>query len=194
MSASVDAYPLSWPPGRPRTAVRQRSVFAKRTYHQAAKQLVRELELLGAHGVVVSSNLRINLSGVPYSKQATPADVGVAVYFTLRKRPTCFACDRWDRVEDNLRAIELSINALRGLERWGSSDMVDAAFTGFAALPAPASATPDWWEVLGVQPTASHGTVVTAYQKLRSKHHPDKGGDRDTFLRIRKAWDDYMSQ
>jgi hypothetical protein len=47
----------------------------------------------------------------------------------------CFACDRWDSVADNVQAIRKTIEALRGIERWGTGDMVQRAFAGFVALP-----------------------------------------------------------
>lgn len=86
--------------------------------------------------------------GFPYPKQALPADKGVAIYFTLNSRQMCFACDRWDKVQDNIYAIAMTIEALRGIERWGSGSMVEQAFTGFVALPAPKSPH----DILGVRP------------------------------------------
>jgi len=56
----------------------------------------------------------------------------------------CLACDRWDKVQDNIYAIAMTIEPLRGIERWGSGSMVEQAFTGFFALPAPKSP----WEIL----------------------------------------------
>jgi hypothetical protein len=49
----------------------------------------------------------------------------------------CFACDKWDQVHDNIYAVGNTIEALHGIERWGTDDTVEQAFTGFAALPSP---------------------------------------------------------
>lgn len=73
----------------------------------------------------------------------------MAVYFTHEKEPKCFACDCFDRVEDNLQAIRKTIEALRGIERWGSSEMLNRVFKGFAALPERPEHEP-WWVALGV--------------------------------------------
>jgi hypothetical protein len=43
----------------------------------------------------------------------------------------CLACDRWDKVQDNIYAIAMTIEPLRGIERWGSGSMVEQ----FAQMP-----------------------------------------------------------
>ncbi len=45
------------------------------------------------------------------------------------------ACDKWDRIEHNIWASYLSIEAIRGLDRWGGSEFLDGLFSGFKALP-----------------------------------------------------------
>lgn len=44
------------------------------------------------------------------------------------------------------------------------------------------------YEVLGVTPDATEREVRVAYQKLARTHHPDKGGDKDTFSQISNAY------
>ena len=82
----------------------------------------------------VLRGIRLRLDGLPYSNQTPPADKGVAVYFTHKKQAMCFACDRWDRVQDNIYAIAMTIQALRGIERWGSGSMVEQAFLSVSTL------------------------------------------------------------
>lgn len=36
---------------------------------------------------------------------------------------------------------------------------------------------------------ASHQQIIRNYRELISQHHPDKGGDRDTFISIRQAYE-----
>ena len=47
----------------------------------------------------------------------------------------------------------------------------------------------DAYETLGVSKTATPEEIKTAYRKLASKHHPDKGGDTSKFQEIQTAYD-----
>src|SRR3546814_19053229 len=76
-----------------------------------------------------------------------------------------FACDRWDTVRDNVRAIGKTIEAIRGIERWGASDMMERAFSAFEALPAPGGGvTLSCWSVLGIEPGSSLAELERAYR------------------------------
>lgn len=192
--AGVPAYPLQWPAGRPRTpgCRRTRSKFDT-TFAVARDDLFRELRRLGARAVVLSTNIELRQDGIPYANRRQPEDVGVAVYFTHKNRQVCFACDRWDKIEDNIRAVCKTVEAIRGIERWGTGDMVDAAFAGFQALPAPASKRP-WWDVLGVAGHASSEEATAAYRRLSLANHPDRGGSAATMAQINAAWDEFRRE
>lgn len=188
---SVEAYPLSWPAGRPRTAIddRERSRF-KITPDRARKELFIELERMDATDVILSTNLPIRKDGMPYmsgmSSRALREDPGVAVYFKSKGRPMVFACDRWDRIEDNLQAIRHTIAALRGINRWGSGDMLERAFTGFTALPAPI-AVAHWTDILGVSEEASLDLIEGRYRTLAKLNHPDRDGCADKMAELNRA-------
>lgn len=185
---TVEAFPLQWPAGRPRTASGRREPAPfKVTLGAARDEVFAELARLGTRSVVLSSNLQLRQDGKPYANQAQPTDPGVAVYFQHRGLAMCFACDRWTKVEHNLRAVQKTIEALRGIARWGTCDMLQAAFTGFAALPAPGAAR-EWWEVLGVLRSASVDECRAAYRSLASANHPDRGGDPARMAEINSAW------
>ena len=47
----------------------------------------------------------------------------------------------------------------------------------------------DYYQILGVQPTATPEEIKKAYRKLANKHHPDKGGDQAKFKDISVAYD-----
>lgn len=47
----------------------------------------------------------------------------------------------------------------------------------------------DAYETLGVSKTATPEEIKTAYRKLASKNHPDKGGDTAKFQEIQNAYD-----
>jgi len=182
---SVDAYPLHWPLGWVRTKHPKRSRFDT-SFTRARNEMIHELELLGATKLVISSNLSLRLDGLPRSGQPQPQDTGIAVYFTLDGKEQCIPCDRWDRVEDNLQAIRLTIGALRGLDRWGAKSILDAAFRGFVALPGDQE---HWTSVLGLDPetAATPEMIESAFRTMVKETHPDKGGQSTEFQRLMAA-------
>lgn len=187
----IDAYPLQWPAHWPRTEEPRRAQF-KTPFGYARDNLIRELKLLKATDIVISSNMMIRQDGLPYAKQRQPEDPGIAVYFTLNGAQQCIPCDKWNTVQDNLQAIRLTVEALRGLERWGAKEMVNAAFRGFKALPEAAIVTPytkrPWYEVLEVAPTASPDIIKAAYRQKMLKAHPDHGGSTEAFREVQAAY------
>jgi hypothetical protein len=189
---SAQAYPLQWPPGVPRTKSPARSAFGEVTIHRATQELLWEIERMQGQLPVISTNLELRGDGLPYSKQRPITDHGVAVYFTRRGRQLVFACDRWDRIEHNMRAITKTIEAMRGIERWGSSDLMERAFTGFEALPAPKA----WWEILGLSaPTRSRDEITAAYRRASQDAHPDRpGGSHDRMAAINAARDEGLAR
>ena len=46
----------------------------------------------------------------------------------------------------------------------------------------------DYYDVLGVSPNATAKEIKKAYRKKALEHHPDKGGDEETFKAIAEAW------
>jgi hypothetical protein len=144
----AERFPLQWPAAYPRTNNRERcSRFKARSFLEAVKGIYHELELLGAQDVIVSTSMPLRRDGMPYSDPPRNLDPGVAVYFKLKGSPRSMACDKWDRIEHNAHALSLTIEAMRGLDRWGASQMLDRVFQGFTALPAPAGHK-EWWRVL----------------------------------------------
>lgn len=46
----------------------------------------------------------------------------------------------------------------------------------------------DYYKILGVQRSANADEIKRAYRRLASQHHPDKGGDKETFQNIQEAY------
>lgn len=206
MSETPTRYPLAWPIGWRRTAVNQRaragfrksgktpvlvgqSVVVRNidrplTVWQAIQRLTRELGLLGAADEVLSTNVAVRLDGMPRSDKAEPGDPGAAVYFTLRGKPLCLACDKWTRVADNIASIAQHIDALRRIERYGIGT-IDQAFAGYAQLEA---APFEWWIVLELRASATLVEVEEAFRRLAKTAHPDlPGGSHDRMARLTAA-------
>lgn len=180
----TEAYPLQWPQGKPRTTNPKKSAFDT-SQQKSQMGLMRELKLLGASNIVLSSNMVLRNDGLPYANQSQPSDTGVAVYFTYKENQVCFCCDRWDKVKDNVQAVMHTISALRGISRWGTGDMVAAAFSGFMALPPPAGK--HWTMVLDIGSSLPIEEIEAQYKTLARKHHPDNGGDAETMAKINIA-------
>lgn len=184
------AYPLQWPETRPRTSAHQRQwARFKVTLGTARDELFEELRRLGARRIVLSTNLHLRRDGLPHANQRTPDDPGAAVYFEYDGARVAFACDRWTRTEHNIWAIHHTIDALRAIARWGTGDMVKAAFRGFVALPAPAITEPPWYHVLGVDEDANRADIVSAYRILAKKYHPDAGGSDEQMAQLNRAYE-----
>ena len=184
----IEAYPLCWPTGRPRAKYRERGRF-RASFAKARDKIVSEVRLLGGSSVIISTNIELKRDGLPYATFKTPDDSGVAVYFTYKKRQMCFACDRYAKADDNMHAIALTIGALRGVARWGTGDMMEAAFTGFAALPAPGQThARSWREILELDGDQTLVRAKENFRRLAGIRHPDKGGSDKAMAELNAAW------
>ena len=188
----IEAYPLQWPISRPRTSAYNRK---NDPFHmpggKVRYELARELKMMGSDDFIISSNLMTRRDGLPYAGQKAPEDPGIGLYFTRKGKEICISCDRYSSIEANLRAIGKTIEAIRGIERWGTEEMMDAAFTGFAALPESTIVTPyqsrAWYDVLEVSQSASAEIIKAAYRQKLKSAHPDGGGTNILFLELQKA-------
>jgi hypothetical protein len=186
---SATPFPLTWPIGVPRTPARERgsAKFTGRNWSQALAELRIEIRRLGGDALIVSTNQPIRNDGMPYAQERRIDDPGVAVYFTLDSMPVCLPCDRWATIAENLRAIVLHIEALRGQQRWGVGT-AKQAFAGYAALPA--STEENWWDVFGlVRDMTTVDDIQAKYKLLALAAHPDRGGTQELMSRLNTARD-----
>jgi hypothetical protein len=213
MEKPTEAYPLFWPQGWRRTPAheRKRAKFSRSerqyssepggsswtrkkdlTIADGTERVLHVLNQMGYNkSVVISSNLMLRNDGLPRSGQREPDDPGVAVFWGNGNSARCIAVDQYERVADNLAAIAATLEAMRAIERHGGAAILERAFTGFTALPAPEQP----WQTLGLDtsnPTPDQ--VDDAYRRLAMKHHPDRGGDASEMARINAARDALMSR
>lgn len=185
----IKAYPLHWPDGYNRTPSSKRfSSNFKQSYDAAQRHLQYELSRMGAKEIIVSTNLRLRADGLPYVDELNRKidDSGVVVYFKHKGVQTSLCCDQYLKVWENIYALAKGIEALRGIERWGISDFLNRAFTGFTALPESKIET--WYEVLNISKTATIDEIKSSYRALAKVHHPDMGGTEFQFNRITSAY------
>lgn len=168
-----EPYPLDFPAHQPRTPAhqRQRAVFQV-GFAQARDELLKELELLRASKVVISSNITLRRDGLPYANSRKVEDPGVAVHFTWNKTEYVFACDYWDTAIGNMRAIGLHIATLRPVltERWHVGK-AEQALSGYKALPV--ASTSNWRTVLGATESDDWEAVRKLYLAKAQQLHPD---------------------
>lgn len=187
MNAPDEAFPLAWPIGWPRWRSAMPARFGAHTLYKARSSLQSELRLLGATGVVLSSNIPLRLDGLPYSNVTEPRDRGVAVYFRIKGEPRVLACDRWDKCAHNFVALAKHVEAIRGQLRWGVGSL-EQAFGGYKALSAM-GATKQWWEILGVKQDAPMTDIERRRMELLREHHPDRGGNGNQAAEVNAAYD-----
>lgn len=135
--------------------------------------------------------------GCPKSSQRKPKDVGVAVYFVRKNKDFCIACDKYDDVRSNMRAIGLALEGLRAVERAGVTELLDRAFQGFARLPAAIVpvAPPDFRKVLCLDKNwpwdltedEAHEDLMMNYKVAAKSAHPDRGGSHESSVRVNAA-------
>jgi len=80
---SAEAYPLSWPDGwvRTRPEHRRPNNTWKKSFGAYRDDLISEVERLGAESLTLSTDIPLNLRGLP-REGYRPPDPGVAMYFT----------------------------------------------------------------------------------------------------------------
>lgn len=191
----IESFPLHWPIGFPRHTGRYLDSQFKATLGQARDGLLAEIKRLGGSQVIVSTNIPLKRDGQFYASAKTvDGDEGVAVYFMYKGSQVVLACDQYRTIRENVRAVEKSIEAMRGLERWGCSDILNRTFQGFKALPEQAS-PPNWWDVIDCLSFDTEDTIKSCYRKLAKKYHPDAiGGSQAKFIELQQAYDEALKQ
>lgn len=191
------ANPLNWPAGWPRTGAPTWPTF-KASTQTIMNELEKVLDALDCKSPVITTNQPLRLDGGLRTAQGTtPTDAGVALYFIRNGEELCIPCDKFTTVYANLRAIGLTLEYIRRMEKYGTSEMVNATFRGFKALPEAIIMGPGqaraWYEVLGVDQNADAAVITAAYRALVRKYHPDNQdtGDEHKFAQVQKAFKEF---
>lgn len=206
----INNYPLSWPAGWPRSKPSSRkhgqfkSGSSRIGIGMATGRILMELKRLGVSrdDIVISTNVQVRLDGLPRSDKE-PLDPGAAVYWVQRggrweeggnrfvktEKKNVMAIDAYTKLADNLAAIAATLEAMRAIERHGGAQILERAFSGFTALPAPSV---PWRTVLGIPPDlyVNRDDLDLAYKRARSAAHPDRhGGSGEAYNQVERAYE-----
>lgn len=197
----------------PRTRAPQRSRFDA-SWEKTWTLLMREASSLGARRVLIlldADATHFRLDG-RLRAEAKLRSQAVVVVVDGRHGPIRLPCDRYDRWQDNIRAIALSLEALRSVDRYGVTRSSEQ-YRGWTALPpgsAPEAADP--WRTVEeaavflmriVDPrdaTYEDGIDGAArslledpealsylWREVVRRTHPDQGGDAKVMVRANRA-------
>lgn len=109
-----------------------------------------------------------------------------------------FPCDRFDRWQDNVRAIALALEALRKVDRYGITPNGEQ-YTGWRAIgggtPMPGPMSEDEaWSIIGsfgdgpIEVLRRSGDARAALRRARGFTHPDRhAGDRTLWDQVERA-------
>ena len=192
----IEAYPLQWPVGYKREKNKKHAAF-NTSFSKARDGIIKELTMMKAANIIISSNVPLKKDGLPYAvpfgKLNVTNDTGIAVYFTFNKEQKVICCDAYLTLDDNMQAINKTVEALRGIDRWKCSDIINQTFTGFKALPEKSSSE-TWYNILGISYNSTRDQIKDAYYKKSAIYHPDKGGNTDMFTKISDAYKQGLNQ
>src|SRR5262249_36221965 len=117
-------------------------------------------------------------------------DKSAQVDFWVAGKKRTLRCTRFDTFRVNLRAIYLTLEALRLADERGSLRELAAAATAFLPPPNTGPIKRPWWEVLGVMPDADDEVLDAAYKTLSKKRHPDAGGTDAAMAELNIAFEE----
>lgn len=190
----------TWPqtPTSPRGASRFRAGWS------STMDLLRsEIDHLDPSRVVLEADFRpehLRRDGYPRG-DARPNSPGVILRLELAKGQWMnLPCDTYDDWKSNLRAIALTLEALRAIDRYGVTKNGEQ-YAGWMAIPAQTGGDPIHSVAGAAAFLAEHAGMEDAtdaiansasvrkiaFRKAATRLHPDTGGSHDDFARLQTA-------
>lgn len=190
-----------------RTRDPQRSRFASH-WNTTLDDISSEIEKLGASTWVLQIDIRegdLRING-EMRVNASPASPAIRVTFTgVKAGPLTFACDTYDKWQDNVRAVAMTLRALRAVDRYGAARSSEQ-YRGWQAISSrPATMTreqaaefiAEWSGVPGLtgprllsSSIGAVAAVTSAHRQAAKRTHPDiVHDDGDTMARLNAARD-----
>jgi hypothetical protein len=184
-------------PGKPTPAYQRKSAPFKSTYERTKKDMERELAHLGARDVLLEADTdesQVRLDGQLRSN-AKLRGPGVVITCNVGKDTYRFPCDRFKHWDDNVRAIALTLERMRAVDRYGVT-LNKEQYAGFKALPRSVK-VPDSRDAaiavlrkmsgVFISQDAARDTLVIAFRSARRRTHPDSGGLRGDWDAVESA-------
>lgn len=191
-----------WPRQKTKPEARPFNSPFKSSYPKTCDLLNYELERLKVveaviqlKGVVRGGTYR---SGLPMENVRTEVEPGVIVSFTRAGRPLALPCDRFRTWQDNMRAIAVALEHLRGADRYGVTQSGEQ-YRGWEALPPPGASSramtkedaldiiAKWSAIPQVNIAATPRLRSIAIKEARINVHPDKGGKPEDAAQVSEA-------
>jgi hypothetical protein len=184
-----------WPGEKHSPYKRKKAPFGV-TYARLLDDLERELKHLGARDIIIQAYLKrdqIRNDGWPRSSER-PFEPGIVLSFLNREnQEIAFPCDTYKKWESNLRAISLTLTALRAIDRYGVSQHAEQ-YKGWAKLPpAPVKMSPaeamTFLRLHSEIEPAGKASLEAAFRAAARKLHPDnqQTGNHGQFVMLQQA-------
>jgi hypothetical protein len=188
-----------------RTGPRTHARF-KVSYGVSEDLLLRELQHLRAKDVVLEIDIQasdLRLDGT-LRANAKPQGPRVCLYASTKHGPLMMPCDTFTDWRHNVRAIALSLEALRQVDRYGCAARGEQ-YRGWTAIPASTSMTTRVeaaWQLLydtvgrargGRQTIQAEGDdrdraeMESLFREAALFVHPDAGGSHDLMSAVNRA-------
>lgn len=193
-------YPLDWPFGYSRTT--KADITWSRfdqTMDKEQQALKIEINRLKADDLIISTNIRVYKNSENFYAQdlnKSLEDNGVAIYFKYKGKDIAMCCDKYNKIWENMYALAKGIEALRGMERWGVSDFIEKAFTGFQAIAEKSEMfSRSIWEILGLNEKPESTVIIhQCYKKMTKECHPDMpNGSSEKWHELQNAYNSALS-
>lgn len=191
--------PLDKWPGKPTPPHSRRNSPFDSTYVQTLDLLERELNYLNAQNIVVQAEVELGQVRNDGWLKSNAVVRGPAVILSFTRARNheeySYPCDRFTNWQANLRAIALSLEALRKVDRYGVTSGGEQ-YQGFKRLAAPDPASErnaaldvltqlSSWS-LGGAPTPDE--IDAAYRMAVKRVHPDvASGSAELFSKLQAA-------
>lgn len=162
--------------------------------------LLDEVRHLNGKNLVLGmdvSESQIRLDGEIYAN-AKPASPAVEVAFESKHGPLMYRCDRYlapyyrqgEHWQHNVRAIALTLQALRAVDRYGAAESGEqyAGYRQLASTPHQMSETTAM-TVIRNAAGVPDGTIINkaVFTAARRNTHPDRTGDRAAWDQVEAA-------